>query len=713
MKSRRRAARSRTLRAEPPLRSCRPSTAAPTISPYARRAPPGFARRNPRTAPPTVCSKRRQSGRPSTMKSSSVAACVEYDQAARTRVVRRTIFSEGAEKRVDVLGRRDDEDGLTRAQPVVDEARDVVDQDARFGVIKLDEMTVGTLRRTLVGDLHRLLPASQETFGAERQHTRGARRHGDCSVAGGRRCAAEAEIVEDLPAGLIGASIVAAVFAIVVAVFIVRPRRNARRAAEDARALMLAGSVPHMIWTATSRGAVDYANRRFAEYAGIASDVLSAEGWEGLLDPRDRAHTMAAWNAAVAAETSFRAEARLRRADGVHRFHLLLADPARDASGAVMRWFGSCTDIADQKGGERMLAVLAEVTQAVSRSLDQLEIARSLADVVAPRELAYCEILLFGPDGRLYQAASAGDAGKFDDERRTRAAHVQRAGAMLVTRALSVVPATIGDEVLGWLVCCDVANGVHALVPELALRLGAAIANANAYAREHRVATSFQRAALDEDVPDVPGLRFSVLYHAAQSEASVGGDWYDAFRLPDGRVVLSVGDVAGSGLEAAVTMASVRQSIRTAVLINPDPKAVLDAVDRIVRAMGHNRFVTAFVGVLDPVCSRARVRERRPSAAAPARSRRSRHRTLTRRSSARVAPGDGRRSVDHCGRTRLDGRRVYRRPHRIRARPRDRTPASARSGAPRSGRRRRDAPIVSSKRSRRGARRTTTSRSSS
>jgi anti-sigma regulatory factor (Ser/Thr protein kinase) len=92
------------------------------------------------------------------------------------------------------------------------------------------------------------------------------------------------------------------------------------------------------------------------------------------------------------------------------------------------------------------------------------------------------------------------------------------------------------------------------------------------------------------------------LYHAAQSESSIGGDWYDAFRLPDGRVVLSVGDVAGSGLEAAVTMASVRQSIRTAVLINPDPEAVLDAVDRIVRAMGHVRFVTAFVAVFDPVC---------------------------------------------------------------------------------------------------------------
>jgi anti-sigma regulatory factor (Ser/Thr protein kinase) len=96
-------------------------------------------------------------------------------------------------------------------------------------------------------------------------------------------------------------------------------------------------------------------------------------------------------------------------------------------------------------------------------------------------------------------------------------------------------------------------------------------------------------------------LRFDAIYEAAHADATIGGDWYDAFRLPDGRVVLSIGDVAGSGLDAAVTMGSVRQSIRTASLINPEPVAVLDAVDRIVRAMGKERFVTAFVAVLDPV----------------------------------------------------------------------------------------------------------------
>ncbi|HEV2641853.1 MAG TPA: SpoIIE family protein phosphatase, partial [Candidatus Elarobacter sp.] len=136
---------------------------------------------------------------------------------------------------------------------------------------------------------------------------------------------------------------------------------------------------------------------------------------------------------------------------------------------------------------------------------------------------------------------------------------------------------------------------------ELGRRIAPAIGNATAYERERRVATTFQQAALVPSLPEIPGLTFEALYQAAMLEATVGGDWYDAFRLPDGRVVFSIGDVAGKGLQAAVAMASVRQSIRTAALINPDPVAVLNAVDRIVRAIGQAQFVTAFVGVLDPV----------------------------------------------------------------------------------------------------------------
>jgi PAS domain S-box-containing protein len=136
---------------------------------------------------------------------------------------------------------------------------------------------------------------------------------------------------------------------------------------------------------------------------------------------------------------------------------------------------------------------------------------------------------------------------------------------------------------------------------EVARRLSPAIGNAEAYERERRVARTFQAAALTTELPQMPGTSFDALYEAGRSEALIGGDWYDAFRTADGRVVVSVGDVAGSGLDAAATMAAIRQSLRGAAAINPDPSVMLDAADRVLRSQAPQTFVTAWVGVIDPV----------------------------------------------------------------------------------------------------------------
>jgi PAS domain S-box-containing protein len=136
---------------------------------------------------------------------------------------------------------------------------------------------------------------------------------------------------------------------------------------------------------------------------------------------------------------------------------------------------------------------------------------------------------------------------------------------------------------------------------EVTRRLSPAIGNAEAYEREKRVARTFQAAALTTELPRLPGTSFDALYEAGRSEALIGGDWYDAFRVADGRVVVSVGDVAGSGLEAAATMAAIRQSLRGAAAINPEPSVMLDAADRVLRSQAPERFVTAWVGILDPV----------------------------------------------------------------------------------------------------------------
>jgi serine phosphatase RsbU (regulator of sigma subunit)/anti-sigma regulatory factor (Ser/Thr protein kinase)/CHASE3 domain sensor protein len=122
-----------------------------------------------------------------------------------------------------------------------------------------------------------------------------------------------------------------------------------------------------------------------------------------------------------------------------------------------------------------------------------------------------------------------------------------------------------------------------------------------AYERAHHVASTLQRALLPQELPVVPGIAFDGVYVPGRTEAQVGGDWYDALRLADGRVLITIGDVAGSGLQAAVIMAAMRQVIRGVAQVYADPATMIDAADRTLKAEHPDRFVTAFVGVFDPV----------------------------------------------------------------------------------------------------------------
>lgn len=123
------------------------------------------------------------------------------------------------------------------------------------------------------------------------------------------------------------------------------------------------------------------------------------------------------------------------------------------------------------------------------------------------------------------------------------------------------------------------------------------------YQTEHAVARRFQEAALPKTLPSRHGISMSAYYHAGHRDVLIGGDWYGAVRLDDGRLVLSVGDVCGSGVDAAVLMAHVRQVIRGVAHIHPDPEMMLDAVNRNLQSEYPDQIVTAFVGVLDEVTS--------------------------------------------------------------------------------------------------------------
>ena len=99
---------------------------------------------------------------------------------------------------------------------------------------------------------------------------------------------------------------------------------------------------------------------------------------------------------------------------------------------------------------------------------------------------------------------------------------------------------------------------------------------------EHKNVTLLQRALLPQNLPQVPGVRIDASYMPSTSDADVGGDWYDVFTLGDGRLGISVGDVAGHGLQAASTMAQMRQSVRMAARLYDQPADVLQAVNRVV-----------------------------------------------------------------------------------------------------------------------------------
>ncbi len=135
---------------------------------------------------------------------------------------------------------------------------------------------------------------------------------------------------------------------------------------------------------------------------------------------------------------------------------------------------------------------------------------------------------------------------------------------------------------------------------ELALRVAVAIDAAQVYAREHHVADTLQRALLPERLPVDDRLVFDAAYLPGAQEAIVGGDWYDAFRLPDGRIAFSIGDVAGHGLRAAIVMGEVRQAFRAAALNPNSPSLVLERANTIVNMRADPVMVTATFGIVDP-----------------------------------------------------------------------------------------------------------------
>lgn len=133
---------------------------------------------------------------------------------------------------------------------------------------------------------------------------------------------------------------------------------------------------------------------------------------------------------------------------------------------------------------------------------------------------------------------------------------------------------------------------------ELGRRAGLAVANAKQYSREQHVAETLQRAFLNDELPQTETLQFNAMYQGAQVDSALGGDWYDAFAVSD-RIVMTIGDVTGKGVDAARLMVQLRQWVRMTAVVSTDPGEMLSLLNRALIFEGRDELATAFIAVTD------------------------------------------------------------------------------------------------------------------
>lgn len=111
----------------------------------------------------------------------------------------------------------------------------------------------------------------------------------------------------------------------------------------------IANTIPQIVWTADPHGVTDYLNQRWTDYTGLPTEAALKTGWLDSIHPDDLPSVQAFWSTACETASFYEIEYRMRRSDGQYRWHLVKGLPMRNQQGQVIKWFGTCTDIHDQK----------------------------------------------------------------------------------------------------------------------------------------------------------------------------------------------------------------------------------------------------------------------------------------------------------------------------------------------------------------------------
>ena len=168
------------------------------------------------------------------------------------------------------------------------------------------------------------------------------------------------------------------------------------------------------------------------------------------------------------------------------------------------------------------------------------------------------------------------------------------------------VPLVVGGHsngvlVMSWAEPNVLGDEERSFVQTLASQAAQAFERARQFESERTIAETLQRSVLPVSLPRIAGLRIAARYLPGTEEVDVGGDWFDAVPLANGRLGLVVGDVVGKGVQSAATMAQLRNALRAFALDQMKPSSTITRLNRLAYGVSESAFATLVYAVIDPV----------------------------------------------------------------------------------------------------------------
>ncbi len=303
------------------------------------------------------------------------------------------------------------------------------------------------------------------------------------------------------------------------------------------------------------------------------------------------------------------AEFSMVRPDGERRVVELLIESVSDDAGVRRALRGTALDVTDS---HRHLTELRAQRQALEEAQRLAQLGswhydlRNDAAVWSPQMYA-----LFGRDesagpmpvGSCPASVHPDDGGRVRDARRQALRDRRRFSYEARMRrgdGTEWLASVHGEPILG---PEREVVAVHGTVQDLTARRAAELALARSEAEraaQRAAINALQQSVLPPSLPKGDAFEFAARYEPAGHETLFGGDWYDAFPVGGGRIVVALGDVAGHGLDAAAMMVQLRNATRAYTIQNLSPAATLTALDTLVQSLYPNEMATMVLAIYDP-----------------------------------------------------------------------------------------------------------------